>query len=69
MADLISEIISQEALDQIRTLKNELKEVYDQMESLIVVTAKYNGTNTGNSVKETTAAVEKYNVAVEQLKV
>ena len=69
MADLISEIISQEALDQIRSLNIQLEEASSKMESLIVDVAKFNNTITGNSVKETTAAINQFNDATAKLSV
>ena len=61
MADLISEIVSQEALEQVSKLTALLEKATGQMELAIVSGAELNKTLTGNSAKEASSAINNLN--------
>lgn len=61
MADLISEIVSQEALEQVTKLTALLEKATGQMELAIVSGAELNKTLTGNSAKEANTAINNLN--------
>lgn len=67
MADLITEIVSQEAIDNIRLLTSLLKQSTEQMDDAIATAANFNKSLTGNSVKTADAALSNYNATQEKL--
>lgn len=67
MADLINEIVSQEAFEQITLLESKLKSLTETMDGLISLGASVNKAFTGNSVKTANDALQNYNNTTEQL--